>query len=274
MYLEGVIICVNYSDFLAHTLPHNKIHFDRLVIVTDTKDVRTKKLCEYYHVECIQTDEFYRGGNRFNKGAGINVGLAALSKRDWVLHLDADMYLPPLTRSILNNLPLQKDKVYGADRLMCPSYSEWMKFMDSPPKIQEAWIYIHLTAFPIGVRIAEYANLHAGYEPIGFFQLWNPEGSGVFDYPDEHGYADRTDVLHIKRFPRERRELLPEIVTIHLDSEGLGVAEMGKNWNGRETAIFGYDNRDYSKSWTRRQIDKIVSIKRRLRSPLHHWLGL
>lgn len=272
MYLEGVIVCVNYADFLAHTLPHNKIHFDRLVIVTDTKDARTKSLCEFYHVECVQTDVFYRNGDKFNKGAGINAGLDRLSKQDWVLHLDADMYLPPLTRTILNNLPLQPDKVYGADRLMCPSYSEWMRFMDSPPKTQEAWIYIHLTAFRMGVRIAEYMTKGGGYEPIGYFQLWNPTGSGVNRYPEQHATADRTDVLHIKRWPREKRELLPELVTVHLDSEGLTTAEMGKNWNGRRTAIFGYDNRDYQKSWFERQIDKVISIKRRLGSPIFRFL--
>ena len=40
MYLEGIIVCVNYSDFLAHTLPYNKTHFDNLIVVTDTKENR------------------------------------------------------------------------------------------------------------------------------------------------------------------------------------------------------------------------------------------
>lgn len=95
-----------------------------------------------------------------------------------------------------------------------------------------------MNAFPIGVRIAEYMNKNAGWEPIGYFQLWNPEGSGVFDYPTEHDYCDRTDVLHCKKFSRENRELLPEIVVIHLDSEGLNTTEMGKNWRGRKTRLF------------------------------------
>ena len=239
MFLEGVIVCVNYADFLAHTLPQNKSVFDNLVIVTDTKDDDTKALCEYYHVRCVQTDVFYENGDKFNKGLGINEGLKLLSKKDWVLHLDADIYLPPLTRVILNNLPLQKDTIYGADRLMCPTYEAWEKFISNPPKIQEGWIYIHPTAFPMGVRIAEYMTPGGGYEPIGYFQLWNPKGSKVMEYPAKHGEADRTDVLHCKKFSREKRQLLPEIITIHLDSEGLGVAEMGANWRGRTTSIFG-----------------------------------
>lgn len=234
--LECVVVCVNYADFLAHTLPHNKNQFDRMVVVTDTKDSATKALCEFYHVQCIQTDSFYQNGDTFNKGAGINEGLKRLSREGWVLHLDADIYLPPLTRTILDNLPLQPHKVYGCDRLMCPSYEEWMKFMDSPRSLQEGWIFIHPTAFPMGVRIAEYLNKGEGWEPIGYFQLWNPSGSGVYEYPTEHGFADRTDVLHAKRFAREDRELLPELLVIHLESEGL--AEMGANWRGRKTRLF------------------------------------
>jgi hypothetical protein len=259
MYLEGIIVCVNYSDFLAHTLPNNKNHFNNLVVVTDTKDKKTKDLCEYYHVKCIQTDIFYENGNCFNKGAAINYALSQLERKDWVLHLDSDIYLPPLTRTILEKLELDKNKLYGADRLMCPSYEKWNEFVNSPKHIQEGWIYIHLDAFPIGVRIAEYMNHNSGYEPIGYFQLWNPHGSNVHTYPAEHDYCDRTDVLHVKKFKRNQRELLPEIVVIHLDSEGLNVSEMGKNWKGRKTEIFGNLKKIESKIKRRKSIKKIFS---------------
>ena len=238
MYLEGVIVCVNYSDFLAHTLPHNKTHFDNLIVITDTKDKKTKELCEYYHVKCIQTDIFYENRDSFNKGAAINYGLSQLENKGWVIHLDADIYLPPLTRNILENIPLEPHKIYGADRLMCPSYEKWVDFINDPQKIQEGWVYIHLNSFPIGVRLAEYNNKNAGYEPIGYFQLWNPKGSNVFNYPTQHDYCDRTDVLQCKKFARKDRELLPEIVVIHLESEGLSVGSMGKNWKGRKTKLF------------------------------------
>jgi hypothetical protein len=238
MYLEGIIVCVNYSDFLAHTLPHNRTHFDNLLVVTDTKDDKTKWLCEFYNIRCLQTDIFYENGEKFNKGAAINEGLKHLSRKGWVLHIDSDIYLPPKTRSILNNLKLDETKIYGADRLMCPDYNSWIKFLDNPPKIQEGWVYIHLTSFPVGVRLAEYANINAGWEPLGYFQLWHPNTSGVHGYPDKHGFADRTDVLQAKKWSREKRELLPEIIVIHIDSEGLEVGEMGKNWRGRKTKIF------------------------------------
>lgn len=239
MYLEGIIICVNYADFLAHTLPHNRSHFNNLIVVTDTKDTKTKDVCDYYHVRCIQTDVFYDDGDNFNKGKAINEGLKHLSKQGWVLHLDADIYMPPLTRYILDNLSLDTNKIYGVDRLMCPSYKEWIRYLDNPTPIQESYVYVHLNAFPIGVRICEYNNKNAGYEPIGFFQLWNPLGSNVIDYPTQHDYCDRTDVIHVKKFDRNQRELLPEIVVIHLDSDKNA---MGTNWQGRKTPPFGFDD--------------------------------
>jgi len=88
----------------------------------------------------------------------------------------------------------------------------------------------------MGVRIAEYMG--EGYEPIGFFQMWNPPASGVYTYPEQHGAADRTDVLHAKKFARGKRQLLPELIAIHLDSEDLDLQQMGKNWNGRKTLPF------------------------------------
>jgi hypothetical protein len=246
MYLQAVTVCVNYSDFLSQTIAHNKQHFNHWVIVTTPEDTDTQKLCEYHNVECIKTDEFTKNGDPFNKAKGINVALNHLSKHDWVLHIDADIYLPPLTRGILERISLQKENIYGIDRLMCPNFDEWNKFTSSPRLLHSGWVYIHGTAFPFGVRIGEYMS--EGYEPIGFFQLWNPNGSGVKLYPEVHGAADRTDVIFAKKWKRENRILIPEIIGIHLDSENSTVDDMGKNWNGRKTKYFGYSPKETKKS--------------------------
>lgn len=240
MYLEGVIICVDYSDFLAQTLPHNKHIFNHLIVVTSLSDVKTQKLCEFHNVECLKTDEFTKNGDPFNKAKGINVGLNYLSKKDWVIHLDADIYLPPLTRGIFERIDLEKKNIYGIDRMMCPNFEEWNEFISNPKPTHTGWVYIHPTAFPMGVRIGEYMS--KGYEPIGFFQMWHPSTSKVFLYPEEHGSADRTDVLFAKNWKRSDRALIPEIIAIHLDSENSTIDDMGKNWNGRKTKHFGIQN--------------------------------
>ena len=244
MRIEGVIVCINYSDFLKVTLPSNKQMFDKLIVVTDTKDEETHKTCEFYNVQCVRTDIFYRDSTTPNKALGINEALSYLKLDDWVIQLDADIWLPPLTRDILENLPLNKESIYGIDRMMCNSFKDWHQFISlkqSIAGIHEGWIYLHLHHFPIGQRIVQYHG--DGYMPIGYFQMWNPMASGVYTYPAEVSGFDRTDVLHLKQFPRENRGFIPELICVHLASQDHA---MGQNWGGRTTKNF---LPDYSQHW-------------------------
>lgn len=238
MYIEAVIISVGYSDFLAESLPLNRAHFDKLVVVTTPADTKTRRLCEHHHVECVVTDVFYENGDVFNKAKGINAGLDRLSKRGWVVHFDGDIVLPTQFRSTLDPLDLDPAVVYGVDRLMCTSYADWHRYKQEPHLTQEAGIYVHphYSPMPVGTRIAKYGTAD-GYIPIGFFQLWHPVASGVHHYPETHGDAGRTDMLFAMQWPRRRRGFIPEIVTIHLESEVL--LTMGANWKGRKTRPFG-----------------------------------
>lgn len=237
MILEAVIVCVNYADFLSYTLPLNRIHFDKIVVVTSPADKDTQKLCEYYHVQCVQTNVFYEDGAIFNKAKGINVGMQELTQAGWVLHLDGDIVLPPQFRTTLDPIDLDPSFIYGVDRLMCTSYQDWAKHLANPHLTQEDGVYIHPNnaSMPIGTRIAKYGTVD-GYIPIGFFQLWNPTVSGINHYPQEHGDAGRSDMLFAMLWPRNKRGFIPEIVTIHLESEK--ITKMGANWQGRTTQQF------------------------------------
>ena len=236
--LQAVIISINYSDFLKITLPNNKQYFDKVVVVTDMKDLETAKVCNFYNVKCIQTDAFYDEGEKApNKAKGINEGIKDLDLNAWIVQMDADIWLPPLTRNILEHYPLEKDSIYGIDRLMCNSYEDWIDFIHMNkkeiPHIHEGWIYLHLDHFPVGQRIVQYYG--DGYMPIGYFQLWHPNGSKITSYPVENAAFDRTDVLHLKQFAREKRKFIPDFVCIHLASENHA---MGQNWGGRKTKGF------------------------------------
>lgn len=272
MQLEAVVVCVNYSDFLAYTLPANRSQFNNMVVVTDTKDEATVAICNKYNVRCVQTDAFYDTGHKFNKAAGINAGLAALQLNGWVIHMDADIMLPPLTRYILEKLPLNPSKMYGADRLMCTSHDEWMEYLESARSVHENWAFLHLNLFSVGSRLVQYGEWMEdgtpdGWVPIGYFQLWYPSATDCRRYPSQHGAADRTDVLHAKHYDRAHRELLPEIAVIHLDSEA---APMGANWNGRQTARFGHRPR-VDNAFTRFLRSLVAAYRAALRA-LWRWL--
>jgi len=232
--MEAVVVCDRYADFLRCTLPQNKIHFDRMVVVTSPEDRETQRVCEFYHVECVPTDALRSRWKQFCKGAGINAGLGKLSKDDWVVHMDADIWLPPLSRRLLANANLAKRMIYGIDRFIVKGYKPWDDFLSLPKLQHECNSYIHLNnSFPVGTRIMQ--DFAGGYVPIGFFQMWNPKVSGISEYPEGHTSAGREDTLFPQKWPRGLRGFIPEVVGYHLESVDSG---FGMNWNGRKSAPF------------------------------------
>jgi hypothetical protein len=235
MYIEAIVVCVNYTDFLSETLPLNKHHFDHMIVVTAAGDVDTQKLCEYHNVEWTTADFGPRG--EFRKGVGINAGLEKLSMQDWVVHLDADVVLPPQFREIIQSLHLSRLALYGCDRFLMKSYKSWAKHKRRPKLINEMHTYVHTEAYPIATRFMSYDYM--GYIPVGFFQMWNPNYSKIWKYPQQHTDAGRTDMLFARKWARVNRQLLAEIVAFHLESE---LVPQGTNWAGRRTKPFRQRN--------------------------------
>jgi hypothetical protein len=234
MLLEGIVTCVNYADFLAATLPFNRHVFDHLVVVTTPTDRATQRLCEHYDVHCLVTEAFHAGGESFNKGLGINAGLMALASTGWIVHMDADIVLPPRARDVLLGVPLDPLTIYGVDRVNCRSYLEWMRYLRLPAPQHEQDVFVHPGPFRLGTRVAK--SEFQGYIPIGYFQLWCAAAFPERRYPEHHADAARSDMLFAVQWPRPRRQLLPELFAIHLESEP---AVMGANWKGRTTQPFG-----------------------------------
>jgi hypothetical protein len=234
MKIEAVTVCVDYADFLAWFLLWNKRHFDHLVVVTSSADKATQNLCACHHVQCVVTDAFFDGGQAFNKGAGINAGLKALAKTDWICHIDADIILPPRAREMIEaRANVDRSAIYGIDRIMCRSFTDWLDFVADPELQHADEVYVNASAFTFGSRVAK-TNAD-GYLPIGFFQLWNAATSEVTTYPEGHGTAARGDMIFARQWQRQQRVLIPEIVAIHLESE---TGANGANWRGRRTQPF------------------------------------
>jgi hypothetical protein len=196
--LEAVVVCDHYSDFLRCTLPANKHLFDRIVVVTSAEDRDTQRICEFHHVECIKTDALNSRWNKFCKGAGINEGLSRLDQDAWVVHLDADIWLPPQTRLLLKNANLDPCMIYGIDRFCVKGYAEWDKFLEMPTLQHECDAYVHLNAFPLGTRVTSKDG--GGYIPIGFFLSSGPHRCGT----RRHGLCQNVAARETSVDPRGR----------------------------------------------------------------------
>lgn len=245
MKLEGLVTCTMYADFLAATLPFNRHLFNHLVVVTSPDDQDTARICEYWNVDCLPTTAFNTHYGQFNKAAAINQGLERLSLDDWVLHFDADILFPPLMRNLLEQLALDPVCLYGCDRHVIPNEKALIQHLFEPKLQQENDVYVHLDGFPLSPRIA--MSKHGGYVPIGFFQLWNPNGSGIRRYPVlPKTNGARTDTEFAIQWPRSERVFLPEFAVYHLESEP---APQGANWDGRTTRPFGEGCHNHRRPW-------------------------
>jgi len=129
---------------------------------------------------------------------------------------------------------------------MVRNWEDWQKLKASTWMNQDFSSRIN---FPRGYDVGtRWANNHSGYVPIGFFQLWSHEtdqwrGVRVRQYPSEHNKACRTDVQQGLLYDRRDRELLPEVIVAHLESEP---CKLGANWSGRTTKRFGPPSTDNS----------------------------
>lgn len=244
MRLEAVIVCVNYADFLEHTLPDNLQQLDDIVVVTDHNDQETPKLCKKYSIECIKTAAFTERGHVFNKGAAINVALSHLRKREWLIHLDADIMLCRDFRRMVDMAELDKKNIYGADRINVYGYDTWKElkpflenhysskwFVDPGLCHQKEATAEAMRNVRFGARVV---HVQHGWVPIGYFQMWHKEAGVGYNY--KVGAASGSDVMFPAQWPREKRVLLPEVVVYHLDSEPRH--RIGTNWKGRKSRPF------------------------------------
>lgn len=241
MRIEAVTVCVGYGDFLAVTLPINLPLFDHFVIVTTPNDNETREVCRRLGVTCILTEEFYRNDDKFNKARGINKALDQLSHGDWIVHMDADIVLPSGFRHAVQEAHPDPKILYGCDRVMVRSWWDWQKLKHSGYLQHDYHCRVN---FPKGFEVGpRWANSEYGYCPIGYFQMWNSQsdiyrGIHLKHYPTTANDAARGDVQFAIRWDRRNRQILPEVIAIHLESEP---GPLGINWRGRQSKRFCSD---------------------------------
>jgi hypothetical protein len=108
-----------------------------------------------------------------------------------VVHLDADIWLPPLTRKLLAHANLAKRMLYGIDRFIVKGYKQWDEFLQLPNLQQECNAYLHLNnSFPLGTRMMQgYAG---GYVLIGFSHFGIRKDPGLRSIPEGDTTAEGT----------------------------------------------------------------------------------
>ncbi len=242
MRVEAITVCIGYGDFLKETARANRSLVDDLVVVTSPDDHETRGVCKEMSIRHVLSEEHRRDGP-FNKARLIQRALDQIGARDWILHLDADVVLPRGFRCYLDWAHLDERTIYGADRCNVVGWEAWRAIRDAGGWDNHRYgcVQCFHNAGSVGGR--HVPCLH-GYVPIGFFQLWH--GSAMIDrgfhqkrYPLNHGDAARTDVQFALQWDRRYRQLLPEVIVLHLESEQ---AAQGANWCGRTTRAFGPSN--------------------------------
>lgn len=214
--IEAIVVCVDYADYLAETLPYLAARVDRVAVVTTKSDKQTQVVANRHaNVRCATTDVFYWHNASFNKGAGINVGLAHLERTGWLLHVDADI-------AILDPLPTDLDRecLWTARRKRVVGTEEWNGLRQGEHD-----------------KLADMRNvfLHGALVPSGYLQLWHWPTCRHW-YPENSKDASRSDMTFASNWPSGKRQFIPDLNVYHLETPDLSYKA---NWRGRRTMRFG-----------------------------------
>jgi hypothetical protein len=225
MILDCILVCVNYSDFLAHTLEENRGYFDNVMIVTEEHDENTIKVAKEHDCKITLTKRLHENGDPFNKAKALNDGFKNLNPKGWVVVTDADMVMPLMLRKKLEKMELNPEMIYGSSRYMCPTYEEWAEYKSNVERCKK-WAH-------------QRRRLAIG---VGFFQLFNAKCKTLPEdfkwYNEGYKTAGRSDRAFLRTWPGDLRGNI-QMPLIHLDN---GNHEMGTNWSGRVTPLFGPQN--------------------------------
>jgi hypothetical protein len=203
--MRAVIVCVDYADILAVTLPWNRHHFTEVMVVTASHDVETSRVADANDARILTTDAFYDNEAVFNKYLPLEYGLDALGRTGWLCIMDADIMWP----KILPDFQFQFGNLYGPRRRMMEDLS---KIHD----INDNW-----DVYPLHPQEAELA----GYTQI--FHADDPHLGTAPWHQTNWKHAGGGDSFFQFKWP-ERSKIRPPFEVLHL-------GPAWQNWCGRTT---------------------------------------
>lgn len=206
--IRSIVVCVNFDDYLAITLPLNLRVLNSVCVVTAVKDRRTQELTRKLGCNLHITDAFYRNGAKFNKGLAIEEAFSVIGGEGWICVWDVDIVMP---KSI--EIPdLDETCLYVPRRRDLPSPNHDLNetnWQQLPCPTQED-----------------------GFD--GYFQLFHaPPPFPRPWYGVDSPHAGRCDSDFSHKYPTSKKKRPPWDV-LHLGESGPCVG-VGKNWEGRVT---------------------------------------
>lgn len=204
--LRAIMVCVDYADLLAVTLPLNRHHFSEVCIVTSHGDKETQRIASEYRCSLHLTETFYAKGAAFNKWAALEEALDVFGRMGWLCIMDADVVWPI-------KAPLS-------------------------PKIGELWTPLRRMApWPINYLPSEttwhlYALHRNTTEWAGYSQIFHAEDPHLPKAPwheIDWTHAGGADSLFQRHWPMNQKR--------RPDWECLHLGEPGQNWYGRATPM-------------------------------------
>ena len=203
--MRAIMVCVDYGDLLAVTLPYNRHHFEEVCVVTTWNDEETE--CIARMSDCLRyyTNEFYEDGAIFNKWMALESALDVFERKGLMCIMDPDVLWPkdigPAHQFAFDRLYTPRRRILDDVTAEIPDEKDWKNLplfserefagysqifhaddprLPEPPWHEQDWI-------------------HAGGADSAFQNLWKPE-----------------------------EKIRPEWEVLHLGRPGL-------NWCGRST---------------------------------------
>lgn len=203
--MKAIMVSVEYGDILSLTLPRNKHHFDRMMVVTSPDDKETQKVAKRNKVETYITDAFYLDGAVFNKWRAMEEALDHFGRRGWMTIMDADIIWPKKveTKFEQGNLYSPGRKILGQIERPLPRERDWRDLTGHSPD---------------NMSFAGYTLIFHGSD----HHLPKPPWHQI-----DWVHAGGADTLLQARWPNARK--------IRLDWDVLHLGPPCKNWCGRST---------------------------------------
>jgi GR25 family glycosyltransferase involved in LPS biosynthesis len=205
--LDIIIVSVDYNDFLSITLK-NTTKFSNVTVVTSPSDVKCQELCQEFGANCIITEKMYENGAIFNKGKAINEGIKSLTNPEWILLLDADIYLKSDFLEVLEKTDMYQQNLVICKRLIIEDYDSFIRW-----------------------KSGEEVGTIERSKGFGYFQMFNISKfkKNYIIFPENSDDASWSDISFRDRFNKNETEL--DTIVLHL-------GKICQNWKGRITERF------------------------------------